>query len=306
MNGLWAGPRGGEQWIKAPDAGGGSFDPVGWSTKSGYTNGGAGFDGSLGAHMEYDFAWETMSRAEARKITDIKQGLRGPGLVYLIEPMSADQNVLPQSWAFPAQACYDAVPLIGDARPSKTITAENNWDYPAESAEYRLTTGAGRKLYIPIPPDHAAWVGVHGAVPNESLLIPSEFTLPGVDALVGVSSGTGGLCVTPFIGSTSTGEDIYPAMLSVDDRTRMNTSFSGNVFRGIELSLKGNGAASSILLSGMMVQILPIGQTPAEGGFISGQGNSGCKIESATPTPISLVYDKVSLVARFTEIGDWL
>lgn len=62
-----------------------------------------------------------------------------------------------------------------------------------------------------------------------------------------------------------------------------------------------------ITLSGIIVQCLPIGETPELGGFISGQGHSGCQFAGKpTQSAYSAALDKVGVSAKLVETGAWL
>jgi hypothetical protein len=55
-----------------------------------------------------------------------------------------------------------------------------------------------------------------------------------------------------------------------------------------------------------MVQVLETGVTPATGGFISGQGNSGLQfITQPQYVPYSAALDKVGVVAELAEYYGW-
>lgn len=277
-NMMWMGPRGGECWVPMPTTGG-DTSAIGWEGDTQLLAGGADARGSSASHMVYSMSWMIRGRNELRRITDIASGKRGPGLIYFIDPMAADQNVLPEQWSFPAQACYDAVPLWGDVRPAKIATPANDYDYPAESAVYDLTAGASRELYVPIPEGYTAWVGAHGSV-----------------------TGTARIDALPVNGMDATGVGITCELLPVTSAQRFSDSFTG--VGGIVLSI-ARGNSTAITLSGLMVQILPNSVTPENGEFISGQGNSGCVMSKPQRTPYSAVRDQVGMSTKLTEIGDW-
>lgn len=294
---MWMGTRGREMWVPAP-ATGAEFTPVGFAARANYLNGGVGVNRSVATHMEYNMVWNVSSRAKLRPIGDMHSGIHGQGLIYFVDPMAADQNVLPQMWAFPAQACYDAIPLAGDVRPANVQTPANTLGYPAESARYRIVSGTEtRSIYLPIPPGFVAWVGVHG-----------------------VSNG-GEVVVT------ANGADVRLPMMSVTDPDRFSNMFTGT---GIDLRLvrdisttaaaypsttsypatstyASDGISDYMTISGMMVQILPAGVTPERGGFISGQGNSGCKFDGPPlVTAYSAALDQIGASAKLVEAGSWL
>jgi hypothetical protein len=138
-----------------------------------------------------------------------------------------------------------------------------------------------RKLWIPIPVGYTAHIGAFGI------------------------DGTGGKVIaTPTIGATSYDDEIELDLMSVSDTDRVNTHIEndGNI-NGVELKLGGLG---TIVLSGMIVQVLKTGKSVAPGGFISGQGNSGCMFETQPEyTPYSAVFDNVGMVATLVETGIW-
>lgn len=251
---------------------------IGWEETTQYLNGGLGVSSSVGAHKEFYLSWTALTRAEVRQITDYADGVYGTGLIYWIDPVAADQNVLPQSWATPSTGAYDGVPLAGDVRPTVSSNGTLTQGYPAELATYTLTGDESlRSVFVPIPPGYSAWVGVHGAV-----------------------DAAGFVKVTPYTGSTA-GTVVHPTILSTATTTRVNTEIEGT---GLELSLD-NSTPGSFTLAGLIVQILPTGTTPETGGFISGQGHSGCRF-LGRPTTVPYTLDSVSVVAKLGEVGEWL
>jgi hypothetical protein len=275
---MWMGPRGRETWVPAPMTGG-QFGPVGRSTKTSSLNGGAGIDSSTSSHMEYNMSWTPTSGAILRPITDMYAGVRGPGLIYFTDLMEASQNVLPMSWAWPAQACYDAVPIVGDVRPSNVITVQGAFGFPYESARYLLdSSSVSKRLYLPIPQGFVAWVSASGSTAGPAVT------------------------VTPIAYGNVSSTPVNVAIMSPDENIAF-TSFTG---QGIELSLTGTGL---ITLSGLMVKMLPSGATPSIDAWISGGGNSGCKFEGPpVPTAYSSpeALDKVGMTAKLTEVGSWV
>ncbi|MFF2493257.1 hypothetical protein [Agromyces sp. NPDC058064] len=214
-----------------------------------------------------------------QQITAYADGVYGPGPFYWIDPLAADMNVLPQSWATPSLAGYDAVPFAGDDRPVLAPQTDQSQRYPSEKAAYTLAADTPmRSLYIPIPPGHVAWVGVHG------------------DA-----DATGRVKVTPFEAAVA-GTAEHPTILSVATSVRVNTMVEGT---GLELALD-NTDPGTCTLAGLIVQVLREGVSPATGGFIPGQGHAGCKFDPRL-TEIPLVIDGdqsfVQLSGKLVEVG---
>ena len=276
---MWMGTRGYERWVKAPLTGNLDFSRVGWQAQSGYLNGGASVRSSFASHKEYAMAWRG-TRHEMRLIADLATGMFGTGLIYFIDPVAADKNVLPLQWSYPALAAKDGPILAGSVRPSTVPTPSNTLLYPIDSAQYALTT-TSKTLYVPIPPGFTAWFGYAGG-----------------------TGGSGPIRLTPILSGNTAGTVIIPTMLAVTNQTRMNTQIAGGTNIGVVIDWNGTTAAP---VAGMMMQILPNGTTPANTGYFnSGQGHSGCKFASKpSETPYSVPADSVGLAARLIETGDW-
>lgn len=272
---MWMGVRGHEQWVPAPSIGG-DWSSVGWSKSVALRNGGTRITTSRATHKEYNMSWAIAPRDSLRSIMDMYSGIYGDELIYFLDPFAADKNVLPALWGFPALAGTDGVPIIGKKRPSMLTTGANTLGYPVQSAQY--ASGTSKKLYVPVPPGYTAWVGAHGVV------------------------SASGVKVTAIVPGSTTGPQTTLAVLAVTDENRFNGSYSGSQYSGIELEL-----IAGATLAGVMVQVLPSSATPATGGYISGQGHSGCRFEtSPSQTAYSAGIDRVGMTAKLIEVGSWL
>jgi len=274
-------------WVPAP-AVGLDASTFGWNTQSNYLNGGAYVRTSTSSHKEYQLTWNNTSRDNIRLITDFADRVYGTGLVYWCDPFAMDKNMLPQLWATPSQGIDDGVILSGSTvRPSRISTPTNSLGYPSYSAVYTVASADIKpQLWIPIPTGYTAWVGVHGA------------------------AGSGGVVVAqPTTGATTTGSATNLTALPVTSTTRFNYHVDSNngANTGLLMYMGGTG---TITLSGMMVQLLKTGVTPATGGFISGQGNSGCRFATQpTLTEYNAVIGSdglMALTAKLVEVGSWL
>lgn len=137
--------------------------------------------------------------------------------------------------------------------------------------------------YIPIPPGKTLWLGVHG-----------------------VDNGAA-VTVTPYNGMAAYAAETMQ-MLGIDTDTRVNASWSrADGYTGVEVSLALSGSAQtgSATLYGMIGQILDDGVTPFPGGFISGQGNSGCEFEGIPSLTPYLNGRLWGMSAKLTEVGSW-
>ena len=260
------------------------YPDTGWEASTQYENGGLGVSQSVSKHGEYLLTWDVMERAEVRKITDYADGVYGTGLIYWLDPVAIDQNVLPQSWAVPALAAEDAIPLVGDARPATTDNTNFSQGYPAKKAVYTVTDASvSRSIFIPIPTGYVAWVGVHGETSAQDFIK-----------------------VTPYVGAVA-GTPVYPTILGVATATRVNTEISAATGMELSVDVSEAGEGASFTVTGMIVQILPDGDTPETGGFISGQGHSGCRFMGRpVKTPYGTRNNLVGLSVKLGEVGEWL
>ena len=254
---------------------------VGYANKLEFINGGASVRRSQASHKTYVMTWNSVGRDDIRPLLDLADGLYGTGSVYIHDPFAADRNALPQWWASPSMGLTDGLPLTGEGRGTRVGTAPNTLNFPTRSIEYTVVSGEERQIWIPIPTGHTAHVGAYGI------------------------DGTGGeVVVTPTTGPLAIATPVTLTLMDVTDDSRFNATFAASSgYTGILLSLGGSG---TIILSGLMVQVLEDGITPETGGFISGQGNSGLSfISQPQYTPYSAAIDKVGVIAEFAETGGW-
>lgn len=285
---MWFGTRGFETWVPSP-----SINPdygrAGWdSGVQQFTNGQAGYRGSKSAHNTYSLSWGPTNSSEAiRPITDFADGIfdgeDDVNLIYWIDPMARDKNVLPQAMAVPSLGCEDAPPLVtsatGFGRPIAVATPANRFRYPARGARFSMDPDSiTYSQYIPIPPGYSAWVGVHG-------------------------DGDNIMQVRRVRGKVDQGTPILLRNIGLDAR-QVNTEVDSTEASGIVLEFAPVTSRRVFTLYGLVVQILRTGERPVGTTFISGQGHSGCQfVGKPSKTPYSAFYDRVALTARLEETG---
>lgn len=282
---LWIGTRGHMKWVRYPQVDGTTFSKGGFNNVLEYKSGGVRVNSSRTGYKQYQFAWKG-TRDEMRFILDLADGLYDNSdateLIYFVDSQAADKNLLSTVWASPAIPASDGLTLFPGQTPTLVQTPANALDYPARSAVY-TTNVASSSTFIPVPPGYTAWVGAHGS-----------------------ATGSAGVLVTKTQGLTS-GAQTKLTMLNVTDTTRVNASFDSSVCDGIIISYTNGGSASTdtLTLSGMIVQVLPTNTLPTTGGFISGQGHSGCQFtEKPKVTPYG--FDSIGVAATLAESGAWL
>lgn len=263
-------------WVPAYDRG--PSAPVeGWSASDKFINGGRAVRNSVGGSKMYDLTWALEKADDLRIITDYRSGMFGTGLIYWLDPMAVRKNILPAHFATPFQQGYDVPPMRGK-KVTLQNTALNSLRRPIKTAVFE-TSPLAREIYVPIPPNHTAWLGVHG--PN-----------------------TGGtVSVVPATSATGRAPIEYITKIAVGSDLRYNMMYSGNTYRGLHF-----GVQSGAHYTSANCVILPDGETPAmNGDFISGQGNSGCSFDGdIMQTPYNANLELVGMTANLVEVGAWL
>lgn len=282
MRFMYFGTRNKMRWVKV-DAPGRVQETLGHSESLPYLNGGVAMRESAGSHQEYTLTWNSMTAEQARNVTEYAHGIYGD-LIYFVDPVAAEQNVLNPAWSAPGVTAKDGVPLAGDKRPRVVRNLDLSRDYPMEMARYDLGAGdTRRKFYIPIPPGYTAHVGAHG------------------DA-----DSTIGLSIQQIAAGTPVGSPSELPILPTSTTQRFNGAFTApGASSGIEVSIAPGAGFCS--LAGVMAQILPNGRTPGFGGFILGQGASGARFQGKPrATPYSTYHDRYGLSVKLVEVEEWL
>lgn len=270
------------RWVPAPAPGAG-YTAEAYSNQMNYSNGGTSLRNSKGAHLEYDLTWGSLTRDQVGQIEDYAYGLYGDGLNYYVDPYAMDRNLFSAMWASPKLTAEDGIPLTGTTRPAKVLINDMSLDYPMYGAQYAVTAAqTARTFHLPIPVDYTAWVGVHGI------------------------ASARGLKVQPTLSGIASGAATSLPTLAVTNATRFGGSFAGSVTGGIDISIDTTVTAT-ITVAGLMLQLLPTGEVPSDGGFISGRGNSGAVFQGKPNRQVySLPGESIAMTAKLVEVGDWL
>lgn len=289
-NRMWFGTQGQETWVPSP-----AIDPAysrgGFMANTPNLEGGTTIDASKNARNLYALTWNKGARDDLRPIMDFADGVYdtkpGVNLIYWVDPVAADRNVLPQHWATPALGTEDGPSLLLDNPPAATATGANTWRLPARSARYTQQTGdATATLYLPIPPGYVLWAGV-----------------------IGDSGSNNRVLVRDVYGTTATATTHPLARLTGSDGVLTNLSLPRveGSRTGVQFELV-TGSATTFVLTAMTALLLPAGVSPrAKVPWSSGQGHSGCQF-SVRPSmaPHSVKRDLVALQATLEETGAYL
>lgn len=313
---LWFGTAEYSQWLPTPLSGADM-------TSSGHQSGGVLLNGggyevnSWDSHKVYSFEWPESSSAElVQTLKSYRDGTFGRGLLYFIDPLTFDKNILPARWADPSMALNNEAPsLVLNYQPTPVPTSNFQVNaLPVTSAFYDLAsvgTGHGQEgtaLRIPIPEGFELYLGA-----------------------VYSSTGTGGVYYSSV---TATGAQT--GKTRVTPKTPTSRSRVGNVVSrpaggAVYLYLSRSGAgAGTVTLTALTAIVAPIGyvdttgldanleptgadyangrtQRFLSGKWIGGMGNSGVRF-SGTPTHINMSgFDggRISTAASFREVGSW-
>lgn len=318
---MWFGTEDSMRWIPTPQSG---AEMGAEGTHSGGTLlGGGGFaQHSWGSHRVYDFEWpSSSSRQAAQLMKSYRDGTYGRGLLYFVDPLTYDLNVLPARWADPSMGVGDegSTLVYGiDPMGIKTTSRETH-DLPVRSAHYDLSTIA---------------VGYRGV--EDSVFIP----LPeGYQMVIGAfytATGSGGVFITEVSHSGIESAPIRLTPLSASGSYVANTSVS-NV-KGIRLWVgKSAAGAASVTLSAMTARLAnprsgpqpeaamgygegaygeggyggtlsPVMDAVMRGPWIGGMGHSGCKF-SSVPTYVAnsgVNGGQVGYAVSLVEVGSWI
>jgi hypothetical protein len=115
------------------------------------------------------------------------------------------------------------------------------------------------------------------------------------------------LKVQPTANGANSGAPVLIPTTAVTTVTRFGGSVdaTGGV-NGIDITID-TSASYSLTICGLILQVLPTGQTPADGGFLTGRGNSGCVFNNKPNVmPYNLPGDSIGMTAKMIEVGDWL
>lgn len=299
---LWFGTEEWMQWVATPLSGA-SFNPDGWNASGSFLNGGAYAIHSWGSAMRYDFEWRKSStREEAALMHSYRNGTYGRGLIYFIDPLIYDQNILPKRWADPSMVYDDeGMSHLYEIEPTRvTNSAFKTNKLPAYGVRYDLAKvppgmSMDDSVFIPIPEGYTLRLG---AVHDQT--------------------GTGGVFYSEVHEGKVIGETKRLTAVKSNDAILLPDSVTPGIV-GIRLWIgRTDSTASSLTLYGLIGRLIKTEQNKLDwtvdnappivrGPWVQGQGHSGCRFDG---NPTEVKYNgvnggQVGYAVSFIEVGSW-
>ena len=260
-----------------------------WVEETPLLNGGLHVRRSFGGHRVFEMTWSGISPEQAQVLEGYYAGSYGDGLIYWNDPMSRDKNVLPTWFSTPALGAKGAPPLgVGGAKPLlSTAPPTSKQGLPPLIADFDITANEGRRVWLPVPDDHDAWLYWRG------------YSTGGVGLVVGEASADHSTMISRLgiVPQDPTGV-----------QTVAFTQFSPATRNGIFLAFGSQTALASGTASvlDVGVQILPLGRDPDPvDATIPGMGAGGCIVTEFEKTDRSAAFGKVNVTMVLKEVGPW-
>ena len=296
-NKMWFGTRENMQWIDTPLSGA-DVSPQTWTAGGTLLNGGGWQKSAEGSHKTYNYSWRNSStRQTAQLMQSYRDGDYGTGLIYFVDPLTYNTNILPKGWASPHLTTNGGYPsLVPGTTPVRVATStgvvndNHGNNYPRGWARYNLPVGSAtqRRVFVPVPEGFSLHLGaVYNGTPNVVVRARRAF-----------ANGTFG----PSLTVQSTPSHDYRV-------TTTDLVMSGAI--GVEMWVgKLDNAVGQIDIKALTARVQPefrAYEAISTGPWIGGQGHSGVRFDGA---PTYIEYNgvgggQVGYAATFREVGAW-
>lgn len=313
---LWFGTLDYMDWAPTPNKGAEST-PEGMEIGGSLINGGGFQVNSWGSHKTYTYEWPSYSAPEAAQLMkSYRDGTYGRGLIYFIDPLIYEKNILPARIADPSMAVgNEGASMVYGMEPVGVPTS--GWQkhrLPILGAYYNLANtlsgfrGIEDATFIPIPTGYALVLGAfydatgsggifaspqnaNGTIGSPSLLTPLAPDNPtvAVDLAVGIPG------VWLWLGKSVDGAATVTAR-GLIARLVPEEYLTGTVY-GSGVYGSGTYGLATDSRFGLIVQ----------GPWVGGMGHSGVRF-SGSPSFASnspLNGGQVGYAASFREVGSW-
>lgn len=288
---LWFGTIERMRWVETPLSGADST-PQGWNASGSLLNGGGWVKHSWGSHKLYEYSWrDSSARQAAQLMKSYRDGVFGRGLIYFIDPLIYDTNILPAQWAAPGiNIGNESAIKVPGVTPTLTSTPWGEaLDLPATAAQWSFPTGAiikSNEVFIPIPAGYQLHLG-------------------------GMYEGLNAAPVFRRVMMNGVALDDYEMVPQLNPEGNEVVSSHPITGRGIYLSIQRTSREAGILqVQALCARLIPIDKSAIgiqSGPWVGGQGHSGCRFDGE---PTYIEYNgvgggQVGYAATFREVGSW-
>lgn len=193
---MWFGNVNHAQWVPHPQVGM-TRTHTGYSEAIQFDNGGRYVSrtaaSSLGYEMNFPVGDATLY-AGIEAFERFASGEYGPDYLHFIDPMWADQNIMPEAWASPGLAEQGWKPIY-DSDPVFSDVGVNVYNKPQRAATYTIDTPQNTQpvsqnsvMTFLIPPTNTLWFGGCGSVSGTAVLrADASFIIPRVNLILNPS-----------------------------------------------------------------------------------------------------------------------
>jgi hypothetical protein len=264
-----------QTWIVSPQSGM-RASSAGYVSEQQLLSGSTSIKRSGASHRRFEASWLGSLNApeledSLQTVKEFADGYYGHGPFFWNDPYAMKSNLLAPAWASPAMSIdsdwYAICPDDVGVQKEKVLTSSisslvgnNTQNYPLYAAKFTAPgnpTLQSDKFTFYIPDGYTLWIGLHGH-----------------------HGTTGKAYIKPYNnGTAGTAVELTP--LAVSTATRFSTSISSTVADKAEFYLAKVASGQCVFhIVGIIAQLLPTGQTPATGEFLSGRGTTGLEFAS--------------------------
>ena len=264
-----------QTWIVSPQSGM-RASSAGYISEQQLLTGSTSIKRSGASHRRFEASWLGSLNAPGledslQTIKEFADGYYGEGPFFWNDPYAMKSNMFSPAWASPAMSIdsdwYAVCPDDAGIGKSKVLTSSisslvgnNTQGYPMYAAKYEAPgnpNAQSDRFTFYIPEGYSLWIGIHGH--------------HGATGKAFIQSYKNGVAATPA----------ELTMLGVNTANRFSTSVSSSTANKVEFYIaKVAPSPCTFHIVGLMAQLLPTGQTPATGEFLSGRGTNGLEFGS--------------------------
>lgn len=289
-----------QTWIKAPRTGM-RASSANFQNQGTLLSGRGYLKRSGASHRRFEMSWlgsmnEPDTERSLQTIKDYFDGLYGDGPFFWSDPFAMSSNMFSPAWAAPSMAIdsdwYAVCPDDVGIGKSKVLTSSisdlvgnNTQGYPIYTARYTAPgnpNAQSDRFSFYIPEGYTLWIGIHGH--------------HGTTGKAFIQSYKNGVAATP----------VELTMLGVNTANRFSTSVSSTTGDKVEFYIaKVAPSPCTFYISGLMAQLLPTGQIPVTGPFVSGRGTNGLEFASAVDIEYyssAINNGQIGMSATFIEV----